>query len=691
MHKHLLRGLILGWLLLGLALPVTATESSSRQYTPLEELQPTSAHRQVAREVTRLMTRQHFAKVTLNATLEQQALDNYLKQLDPNKALLTAAEAEAIRNRTGELEAALIKGDLEFAYAVFTQVSQRHKERLEQNLQQLNNQLDRFSFDQDARFNADRQDIDWPETRAELDSYWQQRLTSELLSLMDADKSVEEARDLLVRRYQNQLNRLRQTNSDDIFQSFMNAFTTSVDPHTNYLSPRRSESFNIQMKLSLDGIGAMLQGENEYTKVVSLVPGGPADRQGQLKPTDRIIGVGQGNEGDIENVIGWRLDEVVDQIRGPRGSIVRLEVLAADNTTRRIIEIERNAVQLEDQAASKRLIETTLDGEKRRIGVIEVPTFYLDFEGQRTNQNDYRSTTRDVARLIDELKAEGIDGLVIDLRNNGGGALQEANSLVGLFIPRGPTVQVRDADGNVNILGDNGGGVHYDGPLAVVINRLSASASEIFAGAIQDYGRGLILGEQSFGKGTVQTILDLSYGQLKITRAKFYRISGDSTQHRGIVPDILFPPLFDPNRIGESSSPNALPWDQVKAVLPPRHGIVQQALAQLKTRHEARAAQDPNFRFLSEQSEWLRRHDGAPSISLNREQRLLEQKNEEAEQLAMENRRRQGWGLEPLASLEDIPEEPASKEPTPLDLAILEETGRILIDFSQLLTSTSAR
>lgn len=687
MRTSLLRGLMICWLTLGLLPLAAATESSTRQYTPLEELQPSAEHSQVMREVTRLMTRQHFADVTLNQELETRALENYLKQLDPNKALLTASEAEKILQRTSDMEAALIKGDLDFAYEVFVQVTSLNKNRLEQNLQLLNKRLSSFRFDQDQRFEADRREIPWPDTQQQLDNYWQQRLTHELLSLMDADKTTEEARDLLVRRYENQLNRLKQTNSDDIFQGFVNAFTTSVDPHTNYFSPRRSESFNIQMKLSLDGIGAMLQSENEYTKVVSLVPGGPADKQGQLKPTDHIIGVGQGKNSEIENIIGWRLDEVVDLIRGPRGSIVRLEVTTSDSTNRRIIEIERNAVQLEDQAASKRLIETTIDGEKRRIGVIEIPTFYLDFEGQRTRQKDFRSTTRDVTRLIDELKKEGMDGLVIDLRNNGGGALQEANTLVGLFIPRGPTVQVRDAEGNVNILGDNGGKIHYDGPLAVVINRLSASASEIFAGAIQDYGRGLVVGEQSFGKGTVQTILDLSYGQLKITRAKFYRISGDSTQHRGIVPDILFPPLFDANRIGESASPNALPWDQVKAVLPSRNSVVQRALDQLQSRHQQRIGDDPNFRFLTEQSDWLRRHEGSPSISLNLQQRKLEQDKEEAEQLAMENRRRQGLGLEPLNKLADDKEEDvSSKEPTPLDLAILEETGRILVDFSQLVS-----
>lgn len=688
MRKHLLRGLMICFLTLGLVPLVNSAETSTRQYTPLEELQPAEAHRQVAREITRTMTRQHFADVTLNKTLEKQALTNYLKQLDPSKSLLTAKQAKAILSNTKPIENALVKGDLDYPFELFVQVTQKQIKRLENNLDQLKNNLASFNFEQDQRFYADRREMDWPETTAELNTYWQQRITHELLNLMAAEKTAEEARDLLIRRYENQLNRIRQTNSDDIFQGFMNAFTTSVDPHTNYFSPRRSESFNIQMKLSLDGIGAMLQTENEFTKVVNLVPGGPADKQGQLKPTDQILGVGQGKKEPIENIIGWRLDEVVDLIRGPRGSVVRLEVQAADSTNHRIIEIERNAVQLEDQAASKKVIETHFNGEARRIGVIEIPTFYLDFEGQRTNQKDYRSTTRDVARLIDELEDEGIDGLVIDLRNNGGGALQEANSLVGLFIARGPTVQIRDSDGRVNILGDSGGKTHYSGPLAVVINRLSASASEIFAGAIQDYGRGLIVGEQSFGKGTVQTIMDLSYGQLKITRAKFYRVSGDSTQHRGIVPDIHFPPLFDAKQIGESSSPNALPWDQVKAILPPRKSGVEQALSRLKTSHKKRIANDPNFLFLTEQSDWLIRHEDSPGISLNRKQRQLEKEKEQAEHLAMENRRRKGLGLPQLNKLEDeLDESHTERKTTPLDTAILEETGRILLDFSQFQTS----
>ncbi|MDR9467125.1 carboxy terminal-processing peptidase [Marinospirillum sp.] len=686
MQASLWRWLFISLLLLSLGISLQATaETSTREHTPLAELEPSSSQRQVAKEVTRLLTHQHFADITLDSKLEKQAMENYLQQLDPNKALLTRPEAEALLDRTSELEAALVKGELDFAFDVFVTVTSKQKKRLEDALTQLKNELDSFDFTSEERFQADRREADWPENQAEIETYWQHRLTHELLSLMNSEQSAEEARDLLVRRYENRLNRLKQTNNDDIFQSFMNAFTTSVDPHTNYLTPRRSDSFNIQMKLSLEGIGAMLQSENEYTKVVSLVPGGPADRQGELEPTDRIIGVGQNKDGEIENVIGWRLDEVVDKIRGPKGSTVRLEVLAADNTERRVIEIERNAVQLEDQAASKRLLETQVNGETRKIGVIEIPTFYLDFEGQQNNTKDYRSTTRDVKRLIDELKEEDIDGLVIDLRNNGGGALQEANSLVGLFIPRGPVVQVKDADGNVQILGDNDGQVHYNGPLGVVINRLSASASEIFAGAIQDYGRGLVVGEQSFGKGTVQTILDLSEGQLKITRAKFYRISGGSTQHKGVIPDITFPPLYDSERIGESASENALAWDQVEPVIPPRNSAIQSMIEQLESRHLERVRDDPNFQFLQAQSQWMQDNRGTPSVSLNRKVRQLEKEKEEAAQLAMENRRREGLGMEPLKSLDDEePEDLNDREPTPVDLAILEETGNILMDFKRL-------
>ncbi|MCS5575373.1 MAG: S41 family peptidase, partial [Pseudomonadales bacterium] len=355
------------------------------------------------------------------------------------------------------------------------------------------------------------------------------------------------------KRFRNRLSRTQKTNSEDVYQLYMNSYTRTYDPHTQYFSPRTSENFNINMSLSLEGIGAALQLEDEYTKVISLIPAGPADKTGQLKPNDRIVGVGQGEAGEMVDVIGWRLDEVVQLIRGKKGTIVRLDVIPAanpDDSASRIISITRNKVELEEQSAQSEVIELEQFGHVHKIGVIDIPTFYVDFKALQIGDRNFKSTTRDVKRLLRELIAEKVDGVVIDLRDNGGGSLQEAKMLTGLFIDRGPTVQIRSKSNRVDILDDRDISVIYDGPLAVLVNRLSASASEIFAGAIQDYERGIIIGSQTFGKGTVQSLLPLNRGQLKLTQAKFYRISGESTQERGIIPDIIYPANYDPNSIG---------------------------------------------------------------------------------------------------------------------------------------------
>lgn len=680
MRTAIRQGFLLSLILITLA--VTPQVFAKHQLVDsLYQLEPTAQHKKVIQEITYLLVNEHYEPAKVNKQLSQKTLTTFLQHLDPNKSLLTQADVNSLEQQAKAIQEALLEGKLDVPFKIYAQVGELRLARLEASLKQLENNLTEFKLDTDQRFVADRRKADWAASKKELDLYWQQRLTHELLNLIEAKKTLEEARDLLVKRYSNQINRLKQTNSDDIFQTFANAFTTSLDPHTNFFSPKKSESFNISMKLSLDGIGAMLQSDNEFTKVVSLVPGGPADKQGELKPNDQIIGVGQGEEA-IENVIGWRLDEVVDLIRGPKGSIVKLETQAADGTNHKVIAIERNAVQLEDQAASKKVIKLKQGNKTQKIGVIEIPTFYLDFDGLKANKKDYRSTTRDVAKLIQELEEEGVDGLVIDLRNNGGGALQEANSLVGLFIQRGPTVQVKDASGRVNIMGDRGGLLHYQGPLAVVINRLSASASEIFAGAIQDYGRGLVVGQESFGKGTVQTILDLSYGQLKITKAKFYRVSGDSTQHKGIQPDINYPALFNPKEIGESATENALGWDQVKQVLPLNNLQIKNSLPRLIAEHNKRLAKDANWQFLEDQASWLKRHEEPVSLSLNKNLRHEERQKEEAEQLAIENKRRKALGLSLLTKL-DEPEDD-EQETTPIDTAILEETGRILLDLNNL-------
>lgn len=646
-------------------------------------LQATDEQREAAEEVSELLATEHYADVEFSDKLMTETLDEYLKMLDPNRAYVLADQVKQWHQQKDDIRHALQQGELDLPFDIFQTIHQAQQARLEAVINRLTDHVDSFHFDQNIRFQPDRREAEWATDQSTLDTYWDYRLTNELLSIMEnSDKSSDEAAAQLLKRYKQQQRRLEQTNNEDVFQSFMNAFTTSIDPHTNYFSPRRTENFNIQMKLSLDGIGAMLQAEDDFTKVVSLVPGGPADKQGDLKPADRILAVGQGDDGELVNVTGWRLDEVVDLIRGERGSIVRLQVQHGGKGPTKVISITRNAVQLEDQAASKQMIDIEQDGQTHKVGVIKLPTFYLDFEGAREGRKDYRSTTRDVTKLIQELEEEGMESLVIDLRNNGGGALQEANSLVGLFIKRGPTVQVRDADGEVSILGDRDGKVFYDGPMAVLVNRMSASASEIFAAAIQDYGRGLIIGEPSFGKGTVQSLVNLNHGQLKLTRAKFYRISGGSTQEKGVVPDIQYPKLIDPKEIGESALPHALPWDQVRPVIPPREHGIKDLLPALREQHQARITHDPNFNYLREQSDWLQSHSGSPTVSLNQTVRHEEHEAEEQSLLEMENKRRAALDLAPLKSLDDKPDEDITEEDkdSPLDQAVLSETGRILLD-----------
>jgi carboxyl-terminal processing protease len=447
------------------------------------------------------------------------------------------------------------------------------------------------------------------------------------------------------------------------------------------------------MRLSLEGIGALLQSEGEYVKVASLVPGGPAEKSGVLQPADRIVAVGQGSEGPMTNVVGMRLDDVVQLIRGPKGSTVRLDIIpakAVDVTQTHVVKIVRDTVELEDQAASSEILTLQRDDGEHRIGVIDIPTFYVDFDAWQAGEEDYRSTTRDVAEEIVKLKQADVEGIVLDLRNNGGGALQEANSLIGLFIDRGPTVQVRDARGRISLYGDTDSGTLYDGPLAVLVNRLSASASEILAGAIQDYGRGLVIGSRTFGKGTVQTLNELSHGQIKLTRAKFYRISGESTQHRGVLPDILFPSLVDPDLIGESSLDNALPWDTVREVQYRQYGEPKRYLETLEARHEARIAENPNFVYLERQAELIEQlRKQQTTISLNREQRKREMQAQESEQLALENQRRRALGLDPLedwseAREAESTENDAEDDVEPIDRAQVMESAEILLDYARL-------
>jgi carboxyl-terminal processing protease len=615
-------------------------------------------------ELVEQLEERHYAKLKYDDSLSSQHLDAYIDSLDGSKMFFTAADIKEFEKYRQVMDDQLPEGNLDAGFTIFNRFQQRLEARLESVLENLPETVAAMDFTIEENYELDSEQRQWATEQKVLDDRWRKHLKNQVLSLKLADKPMEEIPETLSRRYTNQLKRVKQYNNQDVFQIYANALTELYDPHTNYLSPRRSENFNINMSLSLEGIGAVLQAEDDYTKVARLVPKGPADKQGELQPSDRIVGVGQGAEGDVEDVIGWRLDEVVELIRGPKDSTVRLEVIPAKSKAtdeRKVITIVRNKVKLEEQSAQKKILEVPDGDQMLRVGVIDIPAFYIDFEAMRRGDKNYKSTTRDVKKLLGELQEEGIDGLVVDLRNNGGGSLQEANELTGLFIEYGPTVQIRHSSRRVWRDGKRLRSDYYEGPLVVLINRLSASASEIFAGAIQDYERGIIVGDRSFGKGTVQTLSPLTEGQLKITESKFYRISGDSTQHRGVVPDVAFPTIYDTQEIGESALDHALNWDQINAVRHRRYNDLSSVLPSLTESFQKRSHDNPDFVFLEDQIALAAQTRKIETLPLNEEARLALRESQQDKALAIENKRRAALGEEPLASLDEEEEEATSE------------------------------
>ncbi len=679
-----------------IGISANATIPEIKPGTPFTPLEPTREEAITTQQIMSNLLRGHYERKRLNNDLSSEVLNTLLDDLDGTHSYFLASDIEEFEQFRNHLDEALSRGDMKPAFYIYNRFQQRVSERLSFMLNELEKKAKDYDFKSKEVLELDREDTPWASTRAELDQLWRKRLKNSMLNLRLAGKEDEDILELLTKRYQNQLNRVHQSRPVDAYQTFMNAVTRTFDPHTQYFSPRNSENFNINMSLSLQGIGAVLQTEDEHTKVVRLVPGGPASKAGNLEPEDKIIGVAQGDE-EMVDVIGWRLDEVVDLIRGPKSSTVRLEILSGAVATAepKTIAIVRDEVKLEEQSAQKEVIEIQDGKDTRRIGVIDIPTFYIDFEGRMNNLPDYRSTTRDVRRLVNELLDEKIDGLIIDLRSNGGGSLEEAINLTGLFIPTGPVVQVRGARGDVDVLRDRDPEVLYAGPMTVLVNRLSASASEIFAGAIQDYGRGLVIGGQTFGKGTVQSLRPLTEGQLKITQAKFYRVSGDSTQNQGVIPDIMFPSLFDKDKIGESALEKALPWDTIKPARETKSNPVRSKLSRLKELHEERINDNPDFIFVREQKALVSEMRDKTQVSLNEEERKAEREENDRRRLALENKRRKAKGMPELASLDDpeedekvegdeekdkSAEEKDDEEPD----AMLIETGNILLDYMRM-------
>jgi len=688
--------IIASWLLIISATGDGPTASDSRNPGDyINELAPLKEHQKVTTEIIRELRRNHYKKVAIDDALSSKIFERYLSDIDSSHIYFITSDIKEFEKFRYRLDDGILKGDTSSAFTIFNRYQERLSQRLMFVINKVDNGLKDIPLDKNDYLDIDRDNAPWPVSRQEMEGLWIKLLKNDIITMRLEGKPIPEISTTLSKRYWSQLKRLRQTTSEDAFSIFMNSVATSYDPHTSYFSPRSSENFNINMSLSLEGIGAMLTTENEHTKVVRIITAGPADKSKQLKPNDKIIGVGQGPEGEITDVIGWRLDDVVDLIRGPKNTIVRLRIIpadASDSHQTKIVRIMRGTVQLEDQAASKEVLDIVRGGRTYKIGVIRIPTFYLDIKAMQSDSDDYKSTTRDVKRLLGELDAQRVNGVVIDLRDNGGGSLHEANTLTGLFIKRGPTVLIRSADGITETLYDRDPKTYYSGPLAVIVSRMSASASEIFAGAIQDYGRGIIIGDNTFGKGTVQTLLSLSRGQLKVTTAKFYRISGESTQHRGIIPDLYYPSLYDKESIGESSLKDAMPWDAITSVPHYVFGDISPYRNQLRSMHTTRIQRDPDYTYTLGMINYLKDSREKKKVSLKLSTRIQEKKSKEAQRIDLENRLRKAKGQKTITNLEQLNEDKDDSPKTkPVkDDAEIVESGNILVDFLTMKHKTPA-
>lgn len=661
------------------------------------ELQPEDKFRDTGQLVAWLLMQSHYEHPDFDNQLSEEAFKQLIKMLDPNRSYFLASDVEKFKVFEKQFDDAIRTGRIDLAYDFFELYEKRHRERYQYSLSLLEKP---FDFSKDEQFAFDRRESPWFQTKEELDAYWRKKVKYDALSLKLADQKDSEVKEKLSKRYKSTVRRMSQTNSEDVFGFFMNAINASIDPHTTYYTPRQFEDFTINMSLKLQGIGAVLTQEDEFTKVVKVVNKGPAFKTGQLHKDDKIVGVGQGDKGEIVDVIGWRNSDVVDLIRGEAGSVVRLQVIphtSAGGETK-LVRIVREEIKLEDQAAKSDVIEVEQEGKKSKFGIIELPSFYAENTVRSGKGKDFTSTTKDVKKRITELQKENIEGLIIDLRNNGGGSLAESVKMTGLFIDKGPVVQGKDYDGNVRVLKDKDGKTFYDGPLVVLVNGSSASASEIFAGAIQDYGRGLVLGEKTFGKGTVQGVRELSrfmrnpegnMGALKLTVEKFYRVTGESTQLMGVKPDISFPSFYDEKDHGESSYDNSLNWDTIKSSSFDRYSSIGKFVTYLTGQHKNRAATEKEFSNFIDDVNRIKTERAKKSVSLHYETRLAKRKENEEKRLSRANAKRKLKGEKEFLNIKELDEYYKNRDRELADFTginyeddfILKESANILADF----------
>jgi len=649
------------------------------------DLAPTERERRVGALVSKVIERQHYRQAPVNDQVSSLVLDQFIQALDGQRSFFLASDIAEFEQYRYKLDDAVMTGALEPAFTIYNRLQARNRERITHVIESLKTEP---NFQIEETFEYDRSKSPWAKTTEELNDLWRRRVKNDALSLLLTDKTWADASDILRKRYERLLKRTEQTNADDIFEVFMNEFAHVFDPHSNYFSPRNSEEYRIAMSLSYEGIGASLQTEDDYVTVQNLLPGGPAAISGQLSIKDRIVAVGEGKGGKMVDVIGWRLDDVVQLIRGKINTVVRLQILpagAAPGSQEKILDFTRNKVIMEAQAAKKELRKVRRGERELKVGVINVPSFYQDFNARVAGNADYRSTTRDVRKLIGELKAEGIESLVLDLRGNGGGHLSEATGLTGLFIPTGPVVQLKETGGRIEVLDDPEEELAWNGPMIVLVDRFSASASEIFAAAIQDYGRGLIIGQQTYGKGTVQNLYpldrmtvgsDTSLGQLTVTIGKYYRITGESTQHRGVQPDIKLPSAIDSTEVGESAQERALPWDRIHGVPFGKDVAIKQSVAPLTQAHDKRVGTDPDFQLLLKDIGIYTAARSQKVVSLNLKKRQGERTQLEQQRLGNENERHKQLGMPPVKTLTELP---ANEQRD----AILAEAAQIALDLTE--------
>ncbi|TMP28263.1 carboxy terminal-processing peptidase [Pseudoalteromonas rubra] len=632
-----------------------ATQTVTEKDIPI--LEPEIQHATATKRVTSKFTREHYKRFKLDDALSEQIFDRYIENLDYNKSLFLQSDIDKYAGYKKQFDDALKKGKLDFAFAMFNDSMQRRYERFNYAISLLDTEM---KFDKPDEFVFDREDMQFATTQAELDEYWRQRVKSDALRLKLTGKDWAGIKEVLTKRYKNTIKRLVQTNNEDAFQIVMNAFARSIEAHTSYLSPRRAEQFKMDMELELEGIGAVLGYDEDYTIIRSLVPGGPADKTEKIKPDDRIVGVAQDGE-EFVDVIGWRLDDVVDLIKGPKGTKVRLQYLKGSDThgTPKVVEIVRDKIRLEDRAAKSEIFEAKYSDLTSKIGVIEIPSFY-------------NNLSKDVKKELEKLKEQNVDGIIVDLRQNGGGSLYEATQLSGLFIDKGPIVQIHTAYNRVEAQKDSDGVTYYNGPLTVLVDRYSASASEIFAAAMQDYGRAVVIGEQTFGKGTVQQhrglrktydLFDNALGSITYTIAKFYRIDGGSTQNKGVIPDILLPSAVEPAEWGESQEDNALPWDSIVRAKYQQLDDLDPTIKYLNERHGLRIAKEPEFAYVYDDIARYKAQKDDISISLVEAERTKEREERDERALKRTNERLKRLGQEPVKDLDDVPDIIAELDP----------------------------